>query len=74
MLIEQQPLELLVALHRERFEIEADALFERAARNPIREDADDRDGQQRQRDRHERQLPPDTEFQRHIPPVAAPIT
>ena len=65
MLIEQQPLELFVALHRERFEVEADALFERAARDLVREDADHRDRQQRQRDRHERQLPPDVQFQRH---------
>ncbi len=48
-LIEQQPLEFFVALHRERFQIRADALFERAARNLVRKDADDRNRQQRQR-------------------------
>ena len=74
MLIQQQPLELLVALHRQGLQIHADALFERAARNLIREDADDGNWQQRQRDRHERQLPPNVEFQRHIPPVTRAVT
>ena len=73
MLVEQQPFELLVALHRERLEIQADALFERPARNLVRKDADHCDGQQRQRNRHERQLPADVEFQRHILPVDVPI-
>jgi hypothetical protein len=49
MLVEQQPFKLLVALHRERFEIHTNALFERAARNLVREDAHHRDGQHRQR-------------------------
>ena len=31
----------------------------------IRQDADHRDGQQRERHRHERELPPDVQFQRH---------
>ena len=47
MMIEQQPLELFVALHRQRLEIEADALFERASRNLIRDNADDGNRHQR---------------------------
>ena len=57
MLIEQQALDFLVALNRERLEVEADALFERAARDPIRKHADHSDRQQRERDGHKRQLP-----------------
>ena len=64
MMIEQQALELLVALHGERLEVQSDAFFERAARDPVREDADHHDRQQRQRNRHERQLPSDVQFQR----------
>ena len=42
----QQPFELFVALNRERFEVETDTPFERPARNPVRENANERDRKQ----------------------------
>ena len=69
MLIEEQALDFLVALDRERLEVEADPLLERAARDSIRKHTDHDDGQQRERDRHERQLPSDVQPQSHLRPL-----
>ena len=59
--IEQQPLELLVALRGECLKVEADAFLERDASSPVADESDDDDRQQRERDRHDRELPPDAE-------------
>ena len=60
--IEEKALELFVALERKRLQVEANALFERAARDLVRQRADADYRQQRQRYRYERELPSDAQF------------